>query len=69
MEKYEDLFNPSFLKTPKRRPQFPKDSSLAMAYIPLQDNLKIYDEEQGFKRGTIFPELDKEFKGRMVKTK
>ncbi len=69
MEKYEDLFNPAFLKTQARRPQFPKDYSLAMAYIPLQEKLEIYDEEKGLMRGTIFPELDKEFLGRMVKTK
>ena len=69
MEKYTDLFNPSFLKNKERRPQFPVDFSLAMAYIPLQESLKRYDEEEGLQNGTIFPELNKPFCGRMVKEK
>lgn len=68
MDNYEDLFNPTFLKTSKTRPQFPEDFSLAMAYIPLQESLKTYDEEKGFSNGTIFPELNKEFCGRKVDT-
>lgn len=69
MEKYTDLFNPTFLKMKERRPQFPTDYSLAMAYIPLQEKLKIYPDDEGFKNGTIFPELDKPFCGRMVEDK
>lgn len=61
----EELFMPSFLK-PKRT-KFPKDTSLAMAYIPLQETLEIYDNETGLKNGTIFPDLNKEFKGKFVK--
>lgn len=66
MEKYTDLFNPTFLKVKEKRPQFPEDYSLAMAYIPLQEKLKVYPDDEGLKNGTIFPELDKPFCGRMV---
>lgn len=66
MDSYEELFNPSFLKTTKTRPQFPNEISLAMAYIPLQESLKTYDEEKALKVGTIFPELNKEFCGKKV---
>lgn len=60
----EELFMPTFLKP--KRPQFPKDISLAMAYIPLQEEIEAYDSEKGLARGTIFPSLDKEFKGKFV---
>lgn len=32
---------------------------LAMAYVPWQHLDTVYDPEDGFSRGTIFPELDK----------
>lgn len=66
METYTDVFNPTFLKN-RSRSQFPQDYSLAMAYIPLQEKLKIYPDDEGFDKGTIFPELNKPFYGRMVK--
>lgn len=66
MEKYTDLFNPSFLNIKEKRPVFPKEISLAMAYVPLQESLKTYSSEEGLENGTIFPELNKEFCGRMV---
>lgn len=69
MENYNDLFNPSFLKQKEQRPQFPDEFSLAMAYIPLQMNLKMYPNEEGFSKGTVFPELNKPFYGRMVDSK
>lgn len=68
MEHYTDLFNPSFLNKTKSKAQFPSDYSLAMAYIPLQESLKTYHDDEGFKNGTIYPELNKEFCGKMVKT-
>lgn len=67
MEKYEDLFNPTFLKNTARRPALPDDASVTMAYIPLQESLKTYSAEQGLSNGTIFPVLNKEFCGRMVR--
>ena len=42
-----------------------KDFPLAMAYVPWQHMTNIYESlEEAYRRGTIFPELDKPFKGR-----
>lgn len=40
---------------------FPKDTSLAMAYVPFQNAGKMYSAEQGVCAGTMFPELNKPF--------
>lgn len=40
---------------------FPKDTALAMAYVPYQNASKMYSTEQGFQSGTMFPELNKPF--------
>ena len=37
---------------------------LAMAYVPWQKWCEIYDVCEGFRRGTIFRELDMPFKGK-----
>lgn len=66
MEIYTDLFNPTFLTENKRRPALPADAAVTMAYIPLQESLKTYSNDEGLRNGTIFPVLNKEFKGRMV---
>lgn len=66
MEAYTDLFKPSFLKKDKR-PALPEDASVTMAYIPLQLELTSYDIDKGLNEGTIFPALNKPFKGRMVR--
>ncbi len=44
-------------------PQIPKDATVAMAYIPYQNNDSLYSNEQGFVSGTMFPILNKPFKG------
>ena len=68
MEIFEDLFNPAFLsEAPQKRSALPEDASVTMAYIPLQENLEAYSSEKALNQGTLFPELDKPFKGRMVK--
>lgn len=36
---------------------------LAMAYVPMQSWCDVYELQVGFKKGTIFPELDKPFYG------
>lgn len=36
---------------------------LAMSYVPVQQWNTLYEIEEGFDRGTIFPELDKPFMG------
>ena len=46
------------IKTP-----FPKQYSVAMAYIPFQNNTETYDEMKALERGTLFPVLDKPFLG------
>ena len=67
MEKFEDLFNPSFLNNNKeKRPAFAKDASVTMVYIPLQEELETYSSDKALDNGTLFPELNKVFKGRMV---
>lgn len=65
MDNYTDLFMPSFLKKDKR-PALPEDAALTMAYVPLQLELITYDGDKGLDNGTIFPALNKPFKGRMV---
>lgn len=42
---------------------FPKQTPLAMAYIPFQKWETPYEPEVGLSRGTIFPSLDKPFIG------
>ena len=44
-------------------PPFPADPVVAMAYVPYQNPTVIYSVEQGIKRGTLFPCLDKPFLG------
>lgn len=43
--------------------EFPKDTPLAMAYVPFQKWEEPYDRETALSRGTIFPALDKPFIG------
>lgn len=39
--------------------------SVAMAYVPWQHLTNVFENlEEAFKAGTIFPELEKPFKGR-----
>jgi hypothetical protein len=42
---------------------FPKETPLAMAYIPVQLWENPYDADTALSRGTIFPSLDKPFIG------
>ena len=39
------------------------DMVLAMAYVPVQQFNTLFEIEEGFARGTIYPELDKPFMG------
>ena len=36
---------------------------LAMAYVPMQKFTNLYGAAEGFRRGTLFKELDLPFKG------
>ena len=42
---------------------FPEDYGLAMAYVPVQTDLTIYDDMQALDIGTLFPVLNKPFLG------
>lgn len=45
----------------QKRDGFP----LGMAYVPMQENLNMYDNlQKAYGTGTIFPDLDKPFTGR-----
>ena len=39
------------------------DMVVAMAYVPIQPWQTLFEVEDGFKRGTVFPDLDKPFMG------
>lgn len=74
MEKYEELFNPSFLKKESaakdacdNRPPPPKDAAVTMAYVPLQTDMITYDEDKALQCGTLFPTLNKVFLGGSAK--
>ncbi len=66
MEKYTELFKPSFLKN-EERPAIPADATPTMAYIPLQLDLMSYETDKALNIGTLFPTLDKPFLGRRAK--
>jgi 2-methylcitrate dehydratase PrpD len=41
--------------------RFPEKTPIAMAYVPVQQWSETYKIEDGFCRGTVFPELDLPF--------
>ena len=42
----------------------PEEVSLAMAYVPFQQNSQMVAAEEGFERGTVFADLYKPFTGK-----
>lgn len=42
---------------------FPAETPVGMAYVPYQQWNDMYTADDGFMRGTMFPELDYPFKG------
>lgn len=52
-----------FCDCPMPAGKFPKETPLAMAYVPFQCWEKPYDQSTAFARATIFPSLDKPFIG------
>lgn len=44
-------------------PILPDPMVLAMSYVPMQIYKDMYGVEEGFKMGTVFPELNKPFLG------
>ena len=43
------------------RTSLPEFMTVAMAYVPFQQMLEIYETEDALAAGTLFPELDKPF--------
>ena len=66
MEKYVDMFNPSFLnKSSSLLTPLPADATVTMAYIPFQQQPVTYEtKKQALLEGTLFPELNKPFSGK-----
>lgn len=44
-----------------RTSSFPKNTPLAMSYVPFQQWGEVYDEDEAFNAGTLFPELNYPF--------
>lgn len=44
-------------------PPFPENTPIGMAYVPYQQWEEIYNAENGFCKGTVFPSLDYPFMG------
>ena len=57
MDVIKELQNSDFFIKP-----LPKDITVAMAYLPYQNAVKLYSPEHGIQQGTMFPELNKPFK-------
>lgn len=51
----------------QNRTAFPEDTALAIAYVKWQNFGNVYEAEEGFVHGTIFPDLDKPFYGRRAR--
>ena len=51
----------------QNRSAFPEDTALAIAYVKWQEFGDVYEAEEGFRHGTIFPALDKPFYGRRAR--
>ena len=46
---------------------FPEDTALGIAYVHWQEMGNVYDVEEAYTHGTIFPCLDKPFYGRRAR--
>lgn len=46
---------------------FPEDPALAIAYVRWQEFHNVYEPEEAYVHGTIFPCLDKPFYGRRAR--
>ena len=74
MDKYNNIY---MVETAMRKPnedcpcncvttEFPKDTVVAMAYVPFQLDKTSYSAEIALCEGTLFPVLNKPFCGRSV---
>ena len=53
-------------EAPRASDAFPSALSLAMAYVPVQRFVCLYEPETGFERGTVYKQLDLPFLGKAV---
>lgn len=44
-------------------PKLPKETVVAMAYVPFQTDIVTYTSSEALSNGTLFPVLDKKFYG------
>lgn len=51
-------------RTADNKTPLPAELSLAIAYVVFQQNCDMVSSEEGFNRGTIFPDLYKPFTGK-----
>ena len=51
----------------QNKPTFPENAVLAIAYVRWQELENVYEPEEAYARGTIFPCLDKPFYGRRAR--
>ena len=42
-------------------PRFPENTPLGMAYVPFQQWSEVYNDEDAFESGTLFPDLNMPF--------
>ena len=75
MIEYENIYNnyaqtmPADKSEKKCKPDLsplPRNTVVAMAYVPFQQFGKVYASSEGIKNGTMFPELNKPFTGKAV---
>ena len=46
---------------------FPEETAYAIAYVKWQELSEVYEPEEAWKCGTLFPELNKPFYGRRAR--
>ena len=63
---YESVPVPADAEAPRASDAFPPTLSLAMAYVPVQRFVCLYEPETGFERGTVYKQLDLPFLGKAV---
>lgn len=59
-----DMMNgkrPGFPPSGTSMSRFPKETPIAMAYVPFQEWEELYSDDEGLKNGTMFPSLNKPF--------
>ena len=57
---------PADAEAPRASDAFPRTLSLAMAYVPEQRFVCLYEPETGFERGAVYKQLDLPFLGKAV---